>query len=253
MKNPRTGRLIGLAAAVAACAGGFPCASLAADQAWSRYAIIVERQPFGVPPASTAPEAPRQEQAFAGHLKLSAVLSLPSGQAAGFVDTRTRQNFILRERESTEDDIELIAVNFGDEEVTLRKGVATETLRMAERAAAAAPATPRTAAVAQPAARPAVTRAPPAPSRPVTGVPQGSYEERRRLREEWLRRQMTRGEGDPADPAPSADDRLSRLAPLLGGGEGSVDRAAEEGPDFVVPDLPGAPEDAVEEMWPPEG
>ena len=93
-----------------ACAAGVAYAAATFD----RYQIIIDRSPFGTT------VAPTQLVTSVKNLRLSALISLPDGPRAGFVDSQGKNDFMLRLNEKSERDVELLAVDYTKERVTIR-------------------------------------------------------------------------------------------------------------------------------------
>ncbi len=97
---------------------------------FSRYAAILDRQPFGAPSAATQmpPEAPADSPLAA--LRLSAIVeSLGGVRRAGLVDQRTGRSYYLAPGE-VDEGIELVSIQMAEESATLRWGGQTATLRL---------------------------------------------------------------------------------------------------------------------------
>ena len=128
-------------------AAGFAAAAIAAGAAaaappdFSRYEVILERQPFGAPPAAPASPAEAPADSPLAALRLSAIVeSLGGVRRAGLVDQRTGRSYFLTPGES-EEGVELVSIQFAEESATLRWNSQTATLRL--QAGAPAPAAPR--------------------------------------------------------------------------------------------------------------
>lgn len=171
-------REIGLAAVLA-------IRTLAEPPDFSRYAFIIERQPFGQPPA-VAPAAPPTESPLTS-LRVSALWVDGEGRArVGLVDEKNQRSYLLAVGE-TENDIEVVSVDPAEETATVRSGPHQMTLRLA---GTTAPVTPT---VAGGPARGATVGAPPRMGL-MRGPPRG-----------WLRR---------------AQEASAQAGPVEGSGEG---------------------------------
>lgn len=83
-------------------------------QPFERYQVILNRAPFGLT------VAPTQTVLSVNNLRLSALMRLPDGPRAGFVDSQGKNDFVLRLNEKSERDVELLAVDYEKERVTIR-------------------------------------------------------------------------------------------------------------------------------------
>ncbi len=86
-----------------------------AAESFQRYQIILDRAPFGV----AAP--PTQTVATLKNLRLSMLMRMPDGPRAGFVDGQGKNDFVLRVNEKSEHDVELLAVDYAREQVTIKR------------------------------------------------------------------------------------------------------------------------------------
>lgn len=89
--------------------------SAQASTPFERYQVILDRAPFGLPPA------PTQTVTALKNLRLSALMRLPDGPRAGFVDGQGKNDFILRLNEKSDNDVELLGVDYAKEQVTIRR------------------------------------------------------------------------------------------------------------------------------------
>lgn len=85
-----------------------------AVEPFERYRVILARAPFG------AIVAPTQTVTAVNNLRLSALVSMPDGPRAGFVDAQGKNGFFLRLNERSESQVELLAVDYARERVTVR-------------------------------------------------------------------------------------------------------------------------------------
>lgn len=97
-------------AVLLACLAG----AVQAGVPFDRYRVILDRAPFG------AIASPTQMVASLKHLRLSALMHLPDGPRAGFVDEQGKNDFVLRLNEKSEGAVELLAVDYPRERVTIR-------------------------------------------------------------------------------------------------------------------------------------
>jgi len=105
----------------------FVVAGVAGADSFDRYAVIIQRQPFGEPPAAPPPPTPTGE-AWAKHLRLHSFYDIGDGWRVGILDNRDKSNHILAIGDKTPDGIELIAAGYASEAkdadfvATLQKG-----------------------------------------------------------------------------------------------------------------------------------
>ena len=85
-----------------------------AVEPFERYRVILNRAPFG------AIVVPTQTVTAVNNLRLSALVSMPDGPRAGFVDAQGKNDFFLRLNERSESNVELLAVDYAKERVTVR-------------------------------------------------------------------------------------------------------------------------------------
>ncbi len=142
---------------------------------FSDYAVILERKPFGVPPAAPEQAALAQdavalqqsqaEQKLAKQINMVAVHKTPAGRVAvGFIDKseKPERNYYINVGD-TVNGYTVVEASFEDETATLRKDEVTITLKLGEGlvkggGAAAAPESPAAARV--------IEVPPPAPGQP---------------------------------------------------------------------------------------
>lgn len=131
---------------------------------FSRYEIILQRKPFGEPPATPEPPA-RPVQAipdappFTQDLRLVALSDTDFGLRIGIVNVSSKKNYYLSVGDEFEE-IKLLDASFEDEGVLLSKADEELWLYMGG-GPSAAPATSQAAAARQPARTPARIPAPP--------------------------------------------------------------------------------------------
>ncbi|HBA84456.1 MAG TPA: hypothetical protein DCZ95_10215 [Verrucomicrobia bacterium] len=100
---------------------------------FERYQVILDRKPFGNPPA--APLEPPvatipPEQSFARTIRMSALVEQDDGSIrVGLIDAQGNQSFFLGEGES-ENGIELVSADYDTEEAVLRKGSEMAVLKL---------------------------------------------------------------------------------------------------------------------------
>jgi hypothetical protein len=111
-------------------------ASVQAAVDFSRYAVILERRPFGDKPVEsrtppkTGPQIPKGPS-FADSLQVCAITEVGGVIKVGFFDKKTKppKSYFLFVGES-EDGIEVVDADYAAETVTLRKGTEERQLRM---------------------------------------------------------------------------------------------------------------------------
>lgn len=111
----------------------FARAPWAQPPGFERYQVILDRKPFGeAPPVpEVPPPPPSPSESFARTLRLSALLEVEDGGLrAGIVDQQTQKSFFLGEGEVVEG-IELVSVDYDNEEVVLRRGSEMAVLKLA--------------------------------------------------------------------------------------------------------------------------
>lgn len=129
---------------------------------FSRYKVILERRPFGEPPAEVETPAPSASipsgPSFADSLRVVAFTYSQGDVRVGFVDTAERppKTYFLYTGE-TQDGIEVVYADYESETVVLRKGGEERTLRMAQGGNVVESVRQATAAEAAAAARPRLT------------------------------------------------------------------------------------------------
>lgn len=96
--------------------------SMAAEEGFKRYQLILDKQPFGQePPEADLVKIPITES-FARNLRLSMLFEGPEGDLrAGVVDVAASKNYILRIGKE-EAGLELVEADLRTSEATLRKG-----------------------------------------------------------------------------------------------------------------------------------
>lgn len=105
---------------------GIVCAANgSATMDFSRYAIILERKPFGEPPPEPPPPPPppiNPADSFAANIRLSALIDTEDGGIrVGLIDQKSNQSFFLGVGD-IEEGIELVSASYEDEEAVLRRG-----------------------------------------------------------------------------------------------------------------------------------
>ncbi len=154
-------------------------AGWAAAPSFDRYRIILDRKPFGDPPAEPTTRPPvvvSPDQSFARTIRLSALYEVEGGQLrVGLVNSRNNDSFFLSVGESY-DGIELVSASFEEEEAVLRSGAEMAIIKLKD--GTVEPITP------QQHDERARTR-------------QSSYEDRRRARQEALERRRAEPPPEP--------------------------------------------------------
>lgn len=96
--------------------------SLANEEGFKRYQVILDRQPFGQAPPETDVVQVPASQSFARNLRLSMLFEGPDGTTrAGIVDNTTKKSYILRIGEPQEG-LEMVEADIKASEAMLRKG-----------------------------------------------------------------------------------------------------------------------------------
>jgi len=128
-------------------------AGLAASGAWgagvadapsfSRYAVILERQPFGVAPpaaAAAAPTGPAAADSFVSHVRLTALMQEEGGAVrVGFVDRAQKDKAYMLGVGESEDDYQVLEADLEAELARIRKGSEEQWLSLKAPGAAAPP------------------------------------------------------------------------------------------------------------------
>ena len=156
--------------------------SAAEPQGFERYAVILDRKPFGALPAEPAAVSPNVEM-IARIWRLSALIETDTGIRAGLVNIQNHSNFFLGVGES-EEDVELISADYESEEAVVRIG--SEMIVIKLQSGEAKPVSPteqraRSPRGAAPAAATVVPVAVPSPAS-TSAPPRLSYAERRQAR-----------------------------------------------------------------------
>lgn len=95
---------------------------------WDHYQVILEKHPFGVLNSLNTNVTPD----FAKSMRLCSIWMAHGQPRAGFEDTseKIKRDYVLGRGEVSEDGIELVDVNVGDESAVIRKGPETATLHI---------------------------------------------------------------------------------------------------------------------------
>lgn len=97
---------------------------------FGRFKVILDRQPFGVPPPTPTVGSETPTDSPLSSLRVSAIIESPNGvRRVGLVDERTSRSYFLAPGES-EDGLELVSIQFEEETATLRWQGQTATLRL---------------------------------------------------------------------------------------------------------------------------
>lgn len=239
-----------------------------ASQAWAiveksgdftRYDVILQRKPFGVPPVEPTPPQPgvAPQDSFASYVRLTALVQEEGGQVVvGFVDKKQKDKSYTLAVGEKADDYEVLEADLEQEVAKIRKGTEEQWLSMKVAGAVSAPeakktGTPQTRLV------PPVMRV----TTPVTGIATGGVRrqsryaairraelEREKMAEEARKRGVFRDppeddEDDEADdvqppdaPPPDEDeeDDDEVILPLVDDGEEVDDKEDEEDEDDVI-------------------
>lgn len=140
---------------VAACfvAGVLSARPAGADEGFDRYAIILSKKPFGIPPEpppEPAPPPPASSPSLLQELRVCALTDVEGrGVRASLVENKTNRSYTLRIGETIED-LTLISADLENEEVLIQRGSETAVMKLASGAAqkaapAAKPGTPKNA------------------------------------------------------------------------------------------------------------
>lgn len=101
---------------------------------FSRYSLILDRQPFGSPPspealAAEAPVAP--QDSFATHVRLTALMQEEGGRVrVGFVDRKQKDKSYMLNVGEKADDYEVLEADVAAEVAKIRKGTEEQWLSM---------------------------------------------------------------------------------------------------------------------------
>lgn len=96
--------------------------SLAGEEGFQRYQLILDKQPFGQAPPEADVVQVQASQSFARNLRLSMLFEGPDGTTrAGIVDSTTKKSYILRIGEP-QDGLEMVEADIKASEAMLRKG-----------------------------------------------------------------------------------------------------------------------------------
>lgn len=96
--------------------------SLAADEGFARYQLILDKQPFGQEPPEAETVQISLNQSFARNLRLSMLFEGPDGDIrAGIIDAQNKKSYILRLDED-QDGLMLIEGDLSSSEAMVKKG-----------------------------------------------------------------------------------------------------------------------------------
>ncbi len=119
-------------------------ASEGTGEDFARYSVILDRKPFGLPPAPETAEdgAPVVPQdSFATYVRLTAMMQQEGGGIrVGFVDKKQKDKVYMLSVGAKEDDYEVMEANLSSEIARIRKGQEEQWLSMKTAGAVAAPA-----------------------------------------------------------------------------------------------------------------
>ena len=112
----------------AICLALLSAACLARATEWDHYQVILEKHPFGALTALNTNITPD----FAKSMRLCSIWMAHGQPRAGFEDAseKIKRDYVLGRGEVSEDGIELVDVNVGDESAIIRKGTETATLHI---------------------------------------------------------------------------------------------------------------------------
>jgi hypothetical protein len=115
-------------------AGAATAMEAGADEGFDRYAIILSKEPFGVPeapPPAPAPAPPPSSPSMMQELRVCAITDFEGrGIRASVVENKTNRSYTLRIGE-TIDDLTLLAADVDSEEVTIQRGSETAVMKLA--------------------------------------------------------------------------------------------------------------------------
>jgi hypothetical protein len=158
-----------------------------ADADFTRYSVILDRKPFGVPPVEglnpdgTALVAP---DSFATYVRLTALMQEEGGQVrVGFVDKKQKDKSYMLAVGEKADDYEVLEASVPGEVARIRKGTEEQWLSLKTPGAVTAPAG-RAAAKPGVSARPSVR----VPAIPMSGNQSTNMAARRQTRYAAIRR-----------------------------------------------------------------
>ena len=127
----RFSKVVYLTLAAALAIGALWVSSASAVVEFSRYEVILERMPFGEPPAEPepppgpppAPPPPPFERSFARNIRLCFLREHGKSIRVGFLDvgTKPQKNYLLNVGETSDDGIEVKDADFEEEKVLLAK------------------------------------------------------------------------------------------------------------------------------------
>jgi hypothetical protein len=100
---------------------------------FSHYELILERKPFGEPPAGPVDPRPpvAETDSFARAIRLSALYEIAGEIRVGLIDEQSKENFFLGIGE-THNGIELVSASFEEEEAVLRRGAEMAVINLQE-------------------------------------------------------------------------------------------------------------------------
>ena len=111
---------------------------------FERYNVILERRPFGEISPSDVSVTPIEES-FAKHLEMRDIIDYGYEIRVGFLDKKSKENIYLGIGENI-DGIELVSVDYENEEATLRKDHETSVLALKKNKKTAGKAMPKISA-----------------------------------------------------------------------------------------------------------
>ena len=104
--------------------------AVAAEYKFSRYQIILDKKPFGeVAPSEVSLKQPELGDVIAKSLEMKSIIDDGSGIRIGLLDKKVNKNISLGIGEDY-DGLELVSVNYDDEEAVLKKGFETAVLKL---------------------------------------------------------------------------------------------------------------------------
>ena len=204
---------------------------------FSRYDVILDRKPFGEPPAAETPATPPPATAatsFIKDIRMCAITDNPDfGVRVGFVNLAAKKNYYMRVGE-TEDEIQVVDADYEKEAALLQKGADAFWINMAGQVnpGSSGPFSTATAAPADGAVASAGVASSPGPAMaPPSPAPERmSYAERVKIRREALEQRRKEQE-----------ERLKKLA----GGEAEkklkeyqmelIREGGKKGPPLPIP------------------
>lgn len=206
---------------------------------FSRYQVIIARQPFGEPPPPPDPVVlpppgpPPEVIAWFKNIKVVHISTEGSKVSrVGFIDVPAKKNYLMKIGE-TEDDITVVTADYASESVTLRKNGVDQTISMkGEVSTPAAPGAPGVPGVMTASGRPGGPGAvalQPSGSRSPGERPMSYIERRRRMQEAADERLRRAAEAQSKIPPEEMEKHLQTYNMDL------IRAKGEQGPPLPIP------------------